>query len=239
MNRSASLRKQPLILIVDDEPDILDLLQYNLKKEKYDTIVALDGQEGIEKAQFHQPDLIVLDIMMPRLDGLEAVKSLRQNANLREIPILMLTARGSEADHVVGLDSGADIYLSKPISIPVFLSQVKALLRGVNHPGTSPNILKLGDLVIDKDRYEARLKDVESPVHLARKEFDLLFFLAQKPGRVFSRQELLDRVWGSDVYVVDRTVDVHIRKIREKIGDHYIETVKGVGYRLASRLDEN
>lgn len=239
MNRSASLRKQPLVLIVDDEPDILDLLQYNLKKEKYDTITAFDGLEGIEKAQIHRPDLIVLDIMMPRMDGLGALKSLRQDANLREIPILMLTARGTEQDHVVGLDSGADIYLSKPISIPVFLSQIKALLRGKSQFETSLNILVVGDLVIDKDRYETRLKGIDNPIHLARKEFDLMFFLAQKPGRVFSRQELLDRVWGRDVYVVDRTVDVHIRKIREKIGDHYIETVKGVGYRLASRLVEN
>ena len=237
MNRSVSFRKQPLVLIVDDEPDILDLLQYNLKKEKYDTIVAFDGLDALEKAQVHRPDLIVMDIMMPRLDGLDAVKSLRQDVNLRAIPVLMLTARGQEQDHVVGLDSGADIYLSKPISLPVFLSQVKALLRSKGQFESSSNTLIIGDLIIDKDRYETRLKGVEAPIHLARKEFDLLYFLAQKPGRVFSRQELLDSVWGRDVYVVDRTVDVHIRKIREKIGERYIETVKGVGYRLASHLD--
>jgi two-component system, OmpR family, alkaline phosphatase synthesis response regulator PhoP len=237
MTLSTTFREQPLILIVDDEEDIVDLLQYNLKKEKYDTLVAFDGLEGLEKAQASRPDLIVLDIMMPKMDGLSMVKALRQDVNLRSTPILMLTARDEEEDHVKGLDSGADIYLSKPISVPVLISQVKALLRGKSQFESISNTLIVGDLVIDKDRYEIQLKGVSSPIHLARKEFDLLYFLAQKPGRVFSRQDLLDRVWGRDVYVVDRTIDVHIRKIREKIGEHYIETVKGVGYRLTSRFD--
>ena len=238
MSLHASLRERPLILIVDDEEDIVDLVQYNLKKEKYDTVVASNGAEGLLKAQSTLPDLIVLDIMMPIMDGFEASKEIRKDPRLATVPILMLTAKDGEVDHVAGLDSGADIYLTKPISIPVFMSQVKALLRGTNRFSSPSDVLVIGDLVIDKDQYEASIKGQDEPIHLARKEFDLLYFLATKPGMVFSRQELLDRVWGHDVYVVDRTVDVHIRKIREKIGVHYIETVKGVGYRLSSRFGQ-
>ncbi len=225
-------RDRPLILIVDDEEDLLDLVQYNLNKENFDTVLASDGIEGLEKAKKVVPDLIVLDIMMPRMDGIETCRHLREHAVLRTIPILMLTAKSEEADHVSGLESGADIYLTKPISIPVFVSQVKALLRGATRFDTPTNVLVLGTLKIDRDRYEVIRGTEKQSIRLARKEFDLLYFLATHPGKVFSRQDLLDRVWGLDVYVVDRTVDVHVRKIREKVGEQYIETIKGVGYRM-------
>lgn len=233
MNLQVPTRERPLILIVDDEDDILDLLQYNLQKEDYDTLLARDGAEGLELAVKHVPDIIVLDIMMPRMDGLEACRRMREHSTLLSVPILILTARSEAADQVVGLDSGADIYLAKPISIPVLLSQVKALLRGSSRYDTPPDLLRIMDLEIDRDRYVVRRTGTDTSIRLARKEFDLLYFFASRPGKVFSRQDLLDRVWGRDVYVVDRTVDVHVRKIREKIGDHYIETIKGVGYRFA------
>jgi two-component system alkaline phosphatase synthesis response regulator PhoP len=236
MNLQVPTRERPLILLVDDEDDILDLLQYNLQKEEYDTLLARDGAEGLELAVKHVPDIIVLDIMMPRMDGLEACRRMREHSTLLTVPILILTARSEAADQVVGLDSGADIYLAKPISIPVLLSQVKALLRGSSRYDTPPDLLRIMDLEIDRDRYVVRRTGTDVSIRLARKEFDLLYFFASRPGKVFSRQDLLDRVWGRDVYVVDRTVDVHVRKIREKIGDHYIETIKGVGYRFADTL---
>lgn len=233
MNLQVPTRERPLILIVDDEDDILDLLQYNLQKEEYDTLIARDGMEGVDLAVQETPDIIILDIMMPRMDGLEACRRIREHSTLLSVPILMLTARSEEADQVVGLDSGADIYLAKPISIPVLLSQVKALLRGSSRYDTPPDLLRIMDLEIDRDRYVVRRTGTDKSMRLARKEFDLLYFFASRPGKVFSRQDLLDRVWGRDVYVVDRTVDVHVRKIREKIGEDYIETIKGVGYRFA------
>ena len=217
---------------MDDEDDILDLVQYNLKRENFDTVAARDGAEALEIAAKEQPDLIILDIMMPRMDGVEACRRLREHAQLRTIPILMLTAKSDEADHVAGLDEGADIYLTKPISLPILISQVKALLRGSTRFETPPDILRILDLEIDRDRYEVRIGGEDDGIRLARKEFDLLYFFASRPGKVFSRQELLDQVWGRDVYVVDRTIDVHVRKIREKVGERYIETIKGVGYRF-------
>ncbi len=232
MNLQVPTRERPLILIVDDEEDIVDLLQYNLQQENFDTLSAADGAEAVDLAVRELPDIIILDIMMPRMDGLEACSRMREHATLRTVPILMLTARSEEADQVVGLDTGADIYLTKPISLPVLMSQVKALLRGSSRYDTPADLIRILDLEIDRDRYVVRRAGSENAVRLARKEFDLLYFFASRPGKVFSRQDLLDRVWGRDVYVVDRTVDVHVRKIREKIGDHYIETIKGVGYRF-------
>lgn len=237
MNLQVPTRERPLILLVDDEDDILDLLQYNLKKEQFDTITARDGAEAVDAAVEHTPDIIVLDIMMPRMDGLEACKRIREHATLRTVPVLMLTARSEEGDHVVGLDTGADIYLTKPISLPVLISQVKALLRGSSRYDTPPDLLRILNLEIDRDRYVVRRAGESDGIRLARKEFDLLYFFASRPGKVFSRQDLLDRVWGRDVYVVDRTVDVHVRKIREKIGEEYIETIKGVGYRFVDALE--
>ena len=220
------------ILIVDDEEDIVDLLEYNLAREGYENIIARDGVEAMQKAASDQPDLIILDIMMPRMDGIEVCRRIREDAVLRNTPILMLTAKTSEEDHVKGLDVGADIYLSKPISVPVLLSQTRALLRGTRRIQEPPDLLRIKGLEINRDRYLVfeHVDDEQVELRLPRKEFELLYFLASNPGRVFSRQELLDEVWGPDVYVIDRTVDVHVRKIREKLAGDYIDTVKGVGY---------
>jgi two-component system alkaline phosphatase synthesis response regulator PhoP len=222
------------VLVVDDEDDILDLLQYNLEQEGFEVVLARDGMEALSIAEEEQPDLIILDIMMPRMDGIEVCRRLRQDAQLRTIPILMLTALSGEEEHVEGLDVGADIYLSKPISIPVLVSQSKALLRGVRRYEEPPDLLRVHDLEVDRDRYLVfrEHNDEREEMRFPRKEFELLYFLASHPGKVFTRQELLDHVWGRDVYVVDRTVDVHVRKIREKLGSEYIETVKGVGYKF-------
>lgn len=231
MKKNAGAAK---ILIVDDEDDILDLLRYNLEREGYDTALARDGAEALKVADAERPDLLILDVMMPRMDGVEVCRRIRRNAFLRNTPILMLTARTEEEDQVKALDVGADIYLSKPVSVPVLLSQLRALLRGAQRHETPPDLLQVHNLEIDRDRYVVYQKEgVESVEHrLPRKEFELLYFMASHPGKVFSRQELLDQVWGRDVFVVDRTVDVHVRKVREKLGSDYIETVKGVGYRF-------
>ncbi len=222
------------ILIVDDEPDLLDLLQYNLEREGYHVVVARDGVQALEMAEREQPDAIILDVMMPGLDGLGVARRLRHDANLRTMPILMLTALDQSDDFVRGLEGGADAYLSKDVPMPVLLSQVRALLRGASRAEEAPELLRIHDLEINRDRYLVFRDEAgeQVSVRLPRKEFELLYFLASHPGKVFSRQDVLDRVWGRDVYVVDRTVDVHVRKIREKLGDDYIETVKGVGYRF-------
>lgn len=227
-------RTSPRILVVDDEDDILALLQYNLGQAGFETSVARDGFEALEKARAEEPDLIILDVMMPGMNGLEACRRIRQDAHLRNIPILMLTARTEEEDQVRGLDVGADIYLGKPVSVPVLVSQTKALLRSVLRNESPPDLLRIHDLEINRERYLVyrRTEAGREEMRLPRKEFELLYFLATHPGRVFSRQELLDEVWGRDVYVVDRTVDVHVRKIREKLGSNYVETVKGVGYKF-------
>lgn len=224
----------PTILVVDDEEDLLSLLEYNLEQEGYEVLLARDGVEAIEKTREHEPDLIILDIMMPKMDGIEVCERLRKDAHLRTIPIMMLTARSEEEDQVQGLDVGADIYLGKPVSVSVIVSQTKALLRSTRRHEDPPDQIKVHNLQIDRDRYLVfqNGEDDEEEFRMPRKEFELLYFLASHPGKVFSRQEILDEVWGQDVYVVDRTVDVHVRKIRQKIGSEYIETVKGVGYRM-------
>ena len=225
----------PTVLVVDDEEDLLSLLEYNLEQEGFDVALARDGVDAIEQTRVHEPDLIILDIMMPKMDGMEVCEKLRKDAHLRTIPIMMLTARNEEDDKVEGLDVGADIYLGKPVSVSVIVSQAKALLRSARRYEDPPDQIEVHNLRVDRDRYlvyQNEGEKEETEMRLPRKEFELLYFLASHPGRVFSRQEILDEVWGRDVYVVDRTVDVHIRKIREKIGSEYIETVKGVGYRM-------
>jgi two-component system alkaline phosphatase synthesis response regulator PhoP len=224
----------PTVLVVDDEEDLLSLLKYNLEQEGFQTVLARDGVEGLDAAREEVPDLIILDIMMPRMNGIEVCRRLRKDAHLRTIPILMLTARTEEEDQVEGLDVGADIYLGKPVSISVIISQSKALLRSARRYEEPPDQLSVHNLTVDRDRYLVfqQTNGEEKEMRLPRKEFELLYFLASHPGKVFSRQEILDEVWGQDVYVVDRTVDVHVRKIREKIGSQFIETVKGVGYRF-------
>lgn len=218
------------ILVVDDETDLLDLIEYNLKKEGFAVLRAEDGEEGIKVAKEHKPDLVLLDIMMPKMDGLETVKIMRQDDALKAIPIIFLTARSDEKTEVEGLNSGGDDYITKPISTTKLISRIKAVMRRFSDSSETPNILKVHDIVIDKDRYLVSRGDDE--FHLPRKEFQLLSFLADRKGKVLDRQTILNKVWGDNIYIVDRTVDVHVRKIREKLGDHYIETVKGVGYRF-------
>jgi two-component system, OmpR family, alkaline phosphatase synthesis response regulator PhoP len=222
------------ILIVDDEPDILDMLQYNLKKEGYEIILARDGQQALNLAT-KIPDLIILDIMMPELDGLEVCKRLRSNSVTSKIPILILTAKSTELDEIIGLELGADDYIQKPISLHVLLARIKALLRRskekVRSSDKSLSVDEI-ELLIDRNSYSVTMQGDE--INFPKKEFELLSYLVTHRGKVFSRQHLLSAVWGQDVYVIDRTVDVHIRKIREKLGANaqFIETLKGVGYRF-------
>ena len=226
------------VLVVDDEPDLVELLQYALETEGYRVLTAADGVAALQTAEAEKPDLIVVDIMMPRMDGLALTEQIRERASLRLTPILMLTARTEERDEIAGLGAGADDYLPKPVSPRRLVSRVQALLRrGRREEAATTSQVRVHDLVIDRDRYLVEREGTAETFRLPRKEFELLFFLASHPGRVFERDELLSAVWGANVVVVDRTVDVHVRKIREKIGSDYIETVKGVGYRLAEEMD--
>lgn len=218
------------ILVVDDEQDLLDLIEYNLKKEGFDVLKAEDGEEGIEVARKEKPSLVLLDIMMPKMDGLEVVEVMRDDKDLKRIPIIFLTARGDEKTEVEGLNKGGDDYITKPISTTKLISRIKAVLRRFEENEEPVNRLEVHDIIIDKDRYI--VTQGEEEFHLPRKEFELLYFLASRKGKVMDRQTLLNHVWGDNIYVVDRTVDVHVRKIREKLGNEYIETVKGVGYRF-------
>ncbi len=227
----------PTVLLVDDEPDLVELLQYALEKEGFRVLTARDGADALALAETEVPDLFVLDIMMPRMNGVELTERIRESARLRLIPILMLTARTEEEDEIAGLDAGADDYLPKPVSPRRFVSRVQAMLRrAAREDAASMAQLRVHDLVVDRERYVVLRPETEESFRLPRKEFELLYFLASHPGRVFTREDLLNGVWGPDVYVVDRTVDVHVRKVREKIGSDYIETVKGVGYRLAEAM---
>lgn len=218
------------ILVVDDEKDLLDLIEYNLKKEGFDVLKAENGEEGIKTAKEHKPDLVLMDIMMPKMDGMEAVEKMRADDELKSIPIIFLTARSDEKTEVEGLNKGGDDYITKPISTTKLISRIKAVMRRFEETEEEVNRLDVHDLSIDKDRYIVTRGEEE--FQLPRKEFELLYYLASRRGKVRDRQTLLNKVWGDNIYVVDRTVDVHVRKIREKLGDHYIETVKGVGYRF-------
>lgn len=222
------------ILVVDDERDLLDMIEYNLCKEGYDVLKAEDGLEGIRLTKKYVPDLLLLDIMMPNMDGIEVCNMIRKFPELKHIPIIFLTAKSDEKTEISGLNTGADDFLTKPISTSKLVSHIKAVLRRTEGGNVAEykeeNIIKVHDLVIDKDRYIVLQNKDE--FQLPKKEFELLFFLASRKGKVIDRQTLLNEVWGSNIYVIDRTIDVHIRKIREKLGDDYIETVKGVGYRF-------
>ncbi len=218
------------ILVVDDEQDILDLIEYNLKKEGFKVLKAENGEKGIEIAKEYKPDLVLLDIMMPKMDGLETVELIRKDEELKRTPVIFLTARSDEKTEIESLNKGGDDFISKPISTTKLVSRIKAVMRRFDDSSEPVNKLIAHDLEIDKDRYVVEKGGKE--FQLPRKEFELLFFLASRKGKVLDRQALLNKVWGDNIYVVDRTVDVHVRKIREKLGDHYIETVKGVGYRF-------
>lgn len=216
------------ILIADDEPDILEILKFNLVNEGYEVYTAKDGDEALEKARRNQPDLIILDVMMPRKTGVEVCQLLRAQPAFKETLIIFLTAVNDESTQIKGLETGADDYLSKPLSPKVFLSRVNALFRRLNK--SEARILKLDKMTIDPEKFIVSVGNRE--IVLAKKEFELLYLLAQKPGRVFLRNEILNQVWGNEVIVGDRTIDVHIRKIRQKLGVDCITTVKGVGYKF-------
>lgn len=218
------------VLVVDDEEPILELLKYNLEKQGYEVKTAIDGQIAVEVARKFHPDLVLLDIMMPKMDGVEACRQLRAIPELQNTYIVFLTARSEEYSEIAAFDVGADDYITKPIKPRALMSRISALFRRESKKKTSNNQIKVGDLLIDRTSYTIKVKSKE--ISLPKKEFELLFFLAQNPNKVFSRDDLLQNIWGSDVYVLARTVDVHIRKVREKIGDEYITTVKGVGYKF-------
>lgn len=217
------------VLVVDDEEPIQELLRYNLEKSGYEVKTAGDGFKAIELARKFQPDLVLLDIMMPKMDGVETCRQLRELPSLQNTFIIFLTARSEEYSEVAAFDVGADDYITKPIKPRALLSRIAALFRR-DTKKSGNNVITVGDLVIDRDSYTVKVQGRE--VSLPKKEFELLFFLAQNPNKVFSREDLLQNIWGSDVYVLARTVDVHIRKVREKIGEDYITTVKGVGYKF-------
>ena len=219
---------QGKVLIADDEPDILEILKYNLSNEGYEVVTARDGDEAFEKAKRTKPDLIVLDIMMPKKTGVEVCQLLRSQSAFKETMIIFLTAVNDESTQIKGLETGADDYVSKPISPKVFMSRVNALFRRINK--AEAKVLKIENLTIDPERFLVTVDNKE--IILAKKEFELLYLLALKPGRVFLRNEILNQVWGNDVIVGDRTIDVHIRKIRQKLGVDCITTVKGVGYKF-------
>ncbi len=225
--------KKEKILLVDDEPDIIDLISYNLEKEGYDIKAADNGRDAIQIAKDFLPDLILLDVMMPEMDGIETCVELREVDSLNSSIIAFLTARGEDYSQIAGFDAGADDYISKPIKPRVLLSRIQALLRRKGNTHSSNLTSEVGDIVIDKEKYLV-LKNGEE-LNLPKKEFELLALLISKPGRVFTREVILNTVWGNDVVVGDRTIDVHIRKLREKIGSDYIKTVKGVGYKFESK----
>lgn len=217
------------ILIVDDEPDILEFITYNLERENYQVVTASNGKEAIQMVKDELPDLILMDVMMPVMDGIEACKQIRTFPEFKDIFIIFLTARSEEYSELSGFNAGADDYIAKPIKPRVLLSRIKAIMRRriSNVPETR---FEVGNFVIDRDAFMVYKSDEK--IQLAKKEFELLFLLASKPGKVFTRETILEKVWGDDVLVIDRTIDVHIRKIREKIGESTITTIKGVGYKF-------
>ncbi|SHJ31731.1 response regulator transcription factor [Aquimarina spongiae] len=223
-------KKDITILLVDDEPDILEIVGYNLTAEGYNVLTAENGVEAVKIAKKKKPHLIILDVMMPEMDGIEACEQIRKVPDLQNTIITFLTARGEDYSQVAGFDAGADDYITKPIRPKVLISKVKALLRRLKEDDSSDNVVKIGNLVINRDEYKI-IKD-KKEIILPRKEFELLSLLASKPGKVFKREDILDKVWGNEVIVGGRTIDVHIRKLREKIGDNSFKTIKGVGYKF-------
>ncbi len=223
-------KKDTKILLVDDEPDILEIVGYNLSNEGYQVFTASNGKEAIFQAQKIKPHLIILDVMMPVMDGIEACDKLREIPKLSETVITFLTARGEDYSQVAGFEAGADDYITKPIKPKLLVSKVKALLRRFKTKEGTTDEIRVGNLIINREEYKIIKDDVV--INLPRKEFELLALLASKPGKVFKREEILNHVWGNDVVVGGRTIDVHIRKLREKIGDDRFKTVKGVGYKF-------
>ena len=219
------------ILCVDDEPDILEILKYNLSNEGYNVSTAADGKSAIEIAYNISPNLIIMDVMMPNMDGIEACEKLRSDEKFNDTIIMFLTARGEDYSHVAAYDAGADDYVTKPVKPKVLVSKVKGLLRRLKKViAKDINEIVFDDIKIDREKYKVYISD--KVLNLPRKEFELLYLLASKPDKVYKREKIMETVWGSEVVVGDRTIDVHIRKLREKIGDKYFKTIKGVGYKF-------
>ena len=230
-----------IVLLVDDEPDILEFLSYNLEKEGYIVYTAKNGIEALKVAEKRIPHLIILDVMMPEMDGIAACEELRKMPSLNSTLIAFLTARGEDYSQIAGFEAGADDYITKPIRPKVLISRVKALLKRTGESTVAPviedpNTVSIGNLVIDKEKYLIRIDDTE--MVLPRKEFELLSLLVSKPGKVFTREEIYSSVWGENVVVGDRTIDVHIRKLREKIGNEHIKTLKGIGYKFVTEIPD-
>jgi len=218
------------ILLVDDDADILEIVGFNLEAENYQVFTAKNGKEALSIAKKETPNLVILDVMMPEMDGIETCENMRKMPELNSAIITFLTARGEDYSQVAGFDVGADDYITKPIKPKLLVSKVKALLRRVKEDISVEDVLKIGDIEINREEYKI-IKD-KTEIILPRKEFELFYLLASKPGKVFKREEILDKVWGNEVIVGGRTIDVHIRKLREKIGDDLFKTIKGVGYKL-------
>ena len=219
------------ILCVDDEPDILEILKYNLSNEGYNVSTAADGKSAIKIAYNISPNLIIMDIMMPKMDGIEACEKLRSDEKFNDTIIMFLTARGEDYSHVAAYDAGADDYVTKPVKPKVLVSKVKGLLRRLKKViAKDINEIVFDDIKIDREKYKVYISN--NVLNLPRKEFELLYLLASKPDKVYKREKIMETVWGSEVVVGDRTIDVHIRKLREKVGDKYFKTIKGVGYKF-------
>lgn len=223
-------KKDIKILLVDDEPDILEIVGYNLSQEGYQISTAINGKGAVAKAKKVLPHLIIMDVMMPEMDGMEACEIIRKLPELSNVIITFLTARNEDYSQVAGFDAGADDYITKPIKPKLLVSKVKALLRRLKETEQNSETLNVGGIEINREEYKIVKDNIE--IVLPRKEFELFYLLASKPGKVFKREEILDKVWGNDVIVGARTIDVHIRKLREKIGDDFFKTIKGVGYKF-------
>jgi two-component system alkaline phosphatase synthesis response regulator PhoP len=223
-------KKDIKILLVDDDADILEIVGYNLSQEGYQISTAINGRDAIVKAKKVLPHLIIMDVMMPEMDGMEACENIRKIPELSNVIITFLTARSEDYSQVAGFDAGADDYITKPIKQKLLISKVKALLRRLKETEIDSETLNVGGIEINREEYKIVKDNIE--IVLPRKEFELFYLLATKPGKVFKREEILDKVWGNDVVVGGRTIDVHIRKLREKIGDDFFKTIKGVGYKF-------
>ena len=224
------MSKIPKILVVDDDPDIVEILRYNLSLGGYDVKSAFNGKEAIKKAKIFLPEIILLDVMMPEMDGIEACLLIKEIPSLVNTRIIFLSARSEDYTQLSAFDAGADDYISKPVKPKILLKKIESIFKRLNKKNEEITLIDLGELKIDRNSYLVYLKNQE--IALPRKEFELFYLLASKPGKVFTRDEIMGKVWGSEVVVGDRTIDVHIRKLREKIGDLYFKTVKGIGYKF-------
>ncbi|MDA0757587.1 MAG: response regulator transcription factor [Bacteroidetes bacterium] len=225
------MQKIPKILVVDDDPDIVEILRYNLSLAGYDVKSAVNGKEAIKKAKLFIPEIILLDIMMPEMDGIEACSQLKEISSLSNTIIIFLSARNEDFTQIAAFDAGGDDYVSKPIKPKILLKKINSILKRMKSSNSENHVIDLGDVIINRNTYSVTKN--EKILTLPRKEFELFYLLASKPGNVFTRDEIMGKVWGSEVIVGDRTIDVHIRKLREKIGDSYFKTIKGVGYKFA------